>query len=118
MAERVTVTSHTQSELRQDDNARFPTNSQETTDLTPNKNILDVSQDLTLTDDSDLETSPVKKKKTARKDPLKTPVAKVTKESPNFDSAKKLPLTPKENLNLRSKVDMSSPKGISELLKS
>ena len=118
LAERVTVTSHTQSELRLDDNARFPTTNKEDTELTPKKNLLDISQDLTLTDDSDLETSPVKKIKKARAEHLKTPVAKVTKESLNFDSVKKLPLTPKENLNLTSKVDISSPKGISELLKS
>merc|ERR1712183_234998 len=49
---------------------------------------------------------------------LTTPLAKVPKESLSFDSIKKLPLTPKENLNLNSKVDISSPKGISELLKS
>ena len=121
LAERVTVTSHTQSELRLDDNARFPTNNKEEADRTPKKNLLDISQDLTLTDDSDLETSPVKKIKKTKKaqaEHLTTPVAKVTKESLNFDSLKKLPLTPKENLNLSSKVDLSSPRGISELLKS
>ena len=122
MAERVTVTSHTESDLQQDDNARFPTNTKEAatdlTDLTPNKNVLDVSQDLTLTDDSDLESSPVKKIKKPRATHLTTPVAKIPKESLSFGSVKKLPLTPKENLNLSSKVDISSPKGISELLKS
>ena len=120
MAERaVTVTSHTESELQQDDNARFPTNNTEETSedlLTPNKNILDVSQDLTLTDDSDLERSPVKKKnkKPRSKPRLTTPLAK---KAPT-DSVKKLPLTPKENLHLSRKVDISSPKAISDLLKS
>ena len=78
---------------------------------------LDVSQDLTLTDDSDLESSPVKKTKKKQTKILKTPVPKAPKESISFDCLKKFPLTPKENFNIH-KVDVSSPKGISELLKS
>ena len=120
MAERVPVTSHTESALRHDDNAMFPSNNKEVGEVqeTPDKNVLDISQDLTLTDDSDLETSPVKRTRKPRVNHLTTPVAKAPKESLSFDSVKKLPLTPKENLNLTSKVDISSPKGISELLKS
>ena len=113
MAERRTVTSHTKSDLRQDDNAVFPAAREEEEDNTA----LDVSQDLTLTDDSDLESSPVKKTKKKQTKILKTPVPKAPKESISFDCLKKFPLTPKENFNIH-KVDVSSPKGISELLKS
>ena len=102
-----------------DDNAMSPIKKE---DKTPPKdknletvskaNVLDVSRDLILTDDSDLEQSPVKQPKVPQ---LKTPVGK--KDSLSFGVIRKLPLTPKENLNSK-KVDMTSPQGISSLLKS
>jgi len=72
------------------------------------KDILDVSRDLVLTDDSDLEQTPVKKKKC-----YKSPVPKTL----SYDTIKKLPLTPKENIT-NKKLDITSPQGISDMLKS
>ena len=82
-------------------------------DTVSKADILDVSRDLTLTDDSDLEQSPVKKQPTPVPK-LKTPVAK--KDSLNFGVLKKLPLTPKENIT--KTMDTTSPQAISSLLKS
>ena len=92
----------------QDDNAMFPSKDP----VTPVKRgaVLDISNDLILTDDSDIEISPVKLKSRAA-------AAAKKKEQLSFSVLKQLPLTPKENL-ARKKVDVTSPQGISTLLKS
>ena len=83
--------------------------------------MLDVSQDLNLTDDSDHETAPEKKTRKTRSKTDKR--ARDTNESRNFEGVAKFPLTPRlENQMVdkdnKEKVDVSSPRGISELLKS
>lgn len=74
--------------------------------------VLDISNDLILTDDSDIEISPVKLKSRAA-----AAAAKRKKEQLSFSVLKQLPLTPKENM-AQNKVDVTSPQGISSLLKS
>ena len=101
-----------------DDNAVFPgkTKQKDEDETTPSKkDILDVSRDLVLTDDSDIEQSPVKKASRKKISAPKTPVAK--KNSLSFEVLKELPLTPKDNLD-KKKLDITSPQGISSLLKS
>ena len=92
----------------QDDNAMFPSKDP----VTPVKRgaVLDISNDLILTDDSDIEISPVKLKSRAA-------AAARKKEQLSFSVLKQLPLTPKEN-QAQKKVDVTSPQGISTLLKS
>ena len=76
--------------------------------------MLDVSQDLTLTDDSDHDTAPEKKTRKT----VNSKRARATKESRNFEGLAKFPLTPRPENQIKDKVDLSSPRGISELLKS
>ena len=99
------VQSNEDTELRlQDDNAMPP--------VTPVKRgaVLDISNDLILTDDSDIEISPVKLKS-------RNAAAARKQEKLSFSVLKQLPLTPKENL-ADKKVDVTSTQGISTLLKS
>ena len=99
------VQSNQDTELRlQDDNAMPP--------VTPVKRgaVLDISNDLILTDDSDIEISPVKLKS-------RNAGAARKQEKLSFSVLKQLPLTPKENL-ADKKVDVTSTQGISTLLKS
>merc|ERR1719431_2154445 len=94
--------------LGQDDNAVF-----HTTPPKPNRTT-DVAKDLFLTDDSDIEESPVK----VYKDPssLISPFRKP--EGPlDLSSPKRTCLTPKTSAR-SCDPDISSPQGISELLKS
>ena len=97
----------------QDDNAMFPSKvDTQMPPVTPVKRgaVLDITNDLILTDDSDIEISPVKLKGRAA-------AAARKKEQLNFTVLKQLPLTPKDN-QAQKKVDETSPEGISTLLKS
>jgi len=94
--------------LGQDDNAVF-----HTTPPKPSRTT-DVAKDLFLTDDSDIEESPVK----VHKDPSSfiSPFRKP--EGPlDLSSPKRASITPKTSARSRD-PDISSPQGISELLKS
>ena len=97
----------------QDDNAMFPSKvDTQMPPVTPVKRgaVLDITNDLILTDDSDIEISPVKLKGRAA-------AAARKKEQLSFTVLKQLPLTPKDN-QAKKKVDETSPEGISTLLKS
>ena len=97
----------------QDDNAMFPSKvDTQTPPVTPVKRgaVLDITNDLILTDDSDIEISPVKLKGRAA-------AAARKKQELSFTVLKQLPLTPKDN-QAQKKVDEASPEGISTLLKS
>jgi len=94
--------------LGQDDNAVF-----HTTPPKPSRTT-DVSKDLFLTDDSDFEESPVKVNKDLSSfiSPFRKPEGPLDLSSPRRAS-----LTPKTSARSRD-PDISSPQGISELLKS
>ena len=97
----------------QDDNAMFPSKADtQMPPVTPVKRgaVLDITNDLILTDDSDIEISPVKLKGRAA-------AAARKKQELSFTVLKQLPLTPKDN-QAQKKVDEASPEGISTLLKS
>jgi len=99
--------------LQQDDNAVFP-NICPATPPKPSKFSTDVSKDLFLTDDSDIEESPVKvfKEPSSYISPFRRPEGPLDLSSP-----KRAPLTPKTPLQAKA-ADMSSPQGISDMLRS
>jgi hypothetical protein len=106
--EKVEQEQTSEEKLEQDDNAVFHSMGPST----PPKQILptDVSKDLFLTDDSDIEDSPVKvcKDPSSYISPFRKPEGPLDLSSP-----KRPPRTPQTKA-----ADVSSPRGISELLKS
>merc|ERR1719347_2323233 len=95
--------------LEQDDNAVFHTNTPPKTSLST-----DVSKDLFLTDDSDIEESPVK---VFKDHPSNISTFRKPEGPLDLSSPRRTQMTPKTSVRPRDS-DVSSPEGISELLKS